>query len=222
MKKIYLLFSGILLLSGCVFQNYLELYSSDLYQFMLKKNLSILNVNGLVKIEVSGEESCNEKREIILNLIKNYIREIGETACKSEDMKTFFQVKGKLPIYKSKTELLKSEYLLAFTIGEEKKRLGLTLFLNKDSLDSINHYTKSEFWATFEAKDFSLEIEFQNDIENKIRLTCRSCYISNKPFPFEGTEDLNKRDKVKLKTSQILMESIMAKGSDMIFELEKL
>jgi len=221
MKKHYYILWGLLVLFGCVFQNYIDMYSSDLYQFIAKKNQSILYVNGLVKIEVSGEDSCNEKKEIILNLVKKYIREISETNCKSEEMKTFFQVKGKIPIYKSKTELLKSEYLLSFTI-EEKKKLGLTLFLNKDSLDSINQYTKSEFWATFEPKDFSLEIEFQNDLDIKIRLTCRSCYISNKPFPFEGSEELNKRDRVQIKISQILMESIMAKGSDTIFELEKL
>lgn len=215
------LFMILLFFSSCKFENYIEMYYSDILEFLEGKEQTSLKLPITLNLEVGGSDSCNEKKQNIIAQIDDYIEDSSEGDCLTKDSTTYLQVTGKVPLVKDHKSLEDKSYLIAFSVKNNKELMDFSFHLNSNSYYRIKRYVKDEFWSSMEIKDFSVEIDFQNDKNNPIQVKCYSCYLNGNASPFEGSIELNKREEAKMKLSAVLIENILDNGSARSFSVMK-
>lgn len=222
LKKYQILFlSVILLLSSCNFENYITVYYSEIVDFFADKSKENYSLPIKVKLELSGEESCNKDKEDVYNLLKPYFVELKEGYCRNSDMKTYLEMKGKFLMVKDEGRLEETDYLVAFKVSESPKFIDVFVILNPSSLDQINKYTNEKYWTKFQNKDLFVEIDFINDSKENKKITCRSCYLDGNPKPFFGFVEVKPKESTQISLSTILVEYLLSEKPEPVFTINK-
>jgi hypothetical protein len=221
MNRILILAITFSLFSSCNFENYITVHYSDLIDFLSNQKSEKVTLPISVKVEVSGDESCNKDKSQIHSLLKPYFVDLQEGTCKSADMKTFLEMKGKFYMVKYSDSLEDIDYLVAFKIRDSAKFINIYVKLNQYSLDRINRYTEEKYWTKFKNKDLSVEIDFVNDSKTTQKITCRSCYLDGKPKPFFGFVDVEPKEISRIKLSTVLVEYLLEEKPEPVFTLNK-
>ncbi len=130
-------------------------------------------------------------------------------------------MKGKFYLVKSNSSLEDIDYLLVFQAKETGKFINVFVQLNRFSFDRINRYTQDKFWTKFDNKNIMVEIDFVNDSKVTQKVTCRSCYLDNKPKPFFGFVEVEPKEVTKILLSTVLVEYLLEEKSEPVFTINK-
>jgi hypothetical protein len=63
----------------------------------------------------------------------------------------------------------------------------------------------------------------KNDLRSVINIIANSVYINNQPYPFEFSGELQRRDRIELKISEVLRSAILKNETDTytVFKINK-
>jgi len=98
--------------------------------------------------------------------------------------------------------------LLYLIAEEEDNYYSFSYKFNSSLMNTIDSYVYNTYFQHIDFSNFETSIIIENDTRSVSKLTAFSVYINNQPFPFNVTRELQRRDRVELKISEVLRSAI--------------
>ncbi|PKL29787.1 MAG: hypothetical protein CVV45_20855 [Spirochaetae bacterium HGW-Spirochaetae-10] len=203
---------AILSLSGCDFEMVTEIYTSDLYRIARKPD-STMTAPLLLKLDMGGKSTCDEKKAEVTEVLKAYFGELKDPACLEEGMNTFLSMKGKIPVTAQKDTVAQPGRLVVLNAIQANNRVKLEVHLDGAAFEKLRSEVQEKFMAEIAPKDLRLQIVLHHDGEKPVDVHVHSAYVNKKAYPFVGSVTLDRREKASILLSTIFTEHILSEGS---------
>lgn len=201
MKRLIILSFILLLLiiSGCKFGIYSEIYLSDVYEFT-QNPASKCSIFSTIKLEILSEDTYRENKDKITNILLNYFWEIDNVRFEKGNLENYYVGDVDISFVRNKDE---SKTLVWLTVDKDGI---LYMGFNKNAFEELSETVLTEFYQTLDIKDFNIEIVLVNDLKKDIVIEGQGVYINNKPMPFLNKVSVKNRQKIKIVFSNVLRD----------------
>jgi hypothetical protein len=195
-----------LLLLGCKVDSEYEVYVTDLV-LVVDQN-EVLTAPGIVRIETTG---CEENKAKIMNIVSKYYAIKNDPRCINIGMDDFLEFDTQSPV------VLVGENLpgniptgLAVSKDETTNVINLFAVLEKGRFAGMEaEVKKMDATASLDINDVTIILN--NDSHKNAHVVTPSAWINNKAS-IKGEAKISRREKVKIKLSNVFSEVLVDQG----------
>jgi hypothetical protein len=216
--RIILLVIFVLILVCCGGTLKIFLYTSDLINIATgSANTTYVNANIVVE---------NLKEEADINFLKQNLNSFSNEQIVKYNYSDSLSFDVKIPIINIQNIQAHNieKDLLYIIASEQNNNYSYTYKFNSALVNKIDNYVYRAHYQHIDFSSFETSIIVENDIRNVIDIIASSVYINNQPYPFSFSGELQRRDKIELRISEILRSAILKDDNNTytLFKINKI
>ena len=215
-KRFYFILALVfILLISCGGEIKISLYTRDLSDILSsKEEVLYTNVNMTV-------ERLTEAKDI--EYLRKNLYGFSNEHSTQHNYSTALSFDIKIPIVKEGSSYYEPNCLFTIEERTNANKTDYYLIINEILFSRINSYFYSIYYKKIDPKDFTIQLEINNDERNPVSLITYSSYINGKSYPFEHVEFLKERDRIIIEISKVFCDYIfeMDNNSYPIFSIKK-
>ena len=205
---------AVLLLSGCKFMTFTELYISDA-ELLGAGKVESIPANISIAIEMPSEEKCLERSKEIVDMLGQYFAKAKFDRCASEGINDFLSVKAQVQVIRAdKLEKIvdQSHGFMFFVVRKNGNGLEVFPFILRPRYDQFRGVIKQRYGMDIETDDLELNVVLRNDAKAVRVVNVCSAYIDRQPVPMCGSITLSGREYIDVLVSDIQAEYLVVNG----------
>ena len=209
-KKISIFLGIIFLLTSCRLEIDGELYVADVID--VGEGNGILNTPMNLSFEMSSKDKCNEDKEEISNILKNYFINFVAKDCYSEDFNSFLRIGADIPIIidpvpgDGKVDV-SDQSVVSFAVvkgeNEQSNYYSSYLALNNQLFELISKDIKSKYYQTLKLDKTKIKLAINNDGRETEEIRFASSFVNGKPVVFPQNFKIERRQKIDYHGSDV-------------------
>jgi len=209
-KKILVFITVLFLLSSCRLEIDGEIYVADIVDVGEEKG--DLNTPMNLSFEMSSEDKCNQDKEKISNILKNYFINFVAKDCYREDFNAYLRIGADIPIIRDPVPndgqvSVSDKSVISFAVvkGENEELSYYTSYiaLNNQLFDSISQEIKKNYYQTLKLNKTKIELAINNDGRDTEEVRFASSFVNGKPVVFPRNFLIERRQKIDFLGSNV-------------------
>jgi hypothetical protein len=215
--RIILMVIFVLILICCGGTVKIIVYTSDLINVATgSENVMYISANIVV-------ESLKEEADI--NFLRQNLNSFSNEQIVKYNYSDSLSFDIKIPILNIRniqTHNLEKD-LLYIIASEQDNDYSYSYKFNSTLVNKIDNYVYRSHYQHMDFSSFETSIVIENDLRNALKIIANSVYINNQPYPFEFSGELQRRDRIELKISEVLRSAILKNDNDTytVFRINK-
>jgi len=201
-KRLLILVSLLLLVSGCKLDFVGDLYTSDLVDLANSNELKNINLPMEISYQVASCEQADETNR----MISTYFLEHKNTGCSiGEDFMSYSKAQVSVPVLNDHEAFKKTNNsLIGFVsyLSEDKKYVYVDAAINSQLYKSLQNYVYNQTFQEISLADSNLSVRLNNDLNSAI-IAIQSSFVNKEPIIFEKQYKLKRRELLIIKTSNV-------------------
>lgn len=209
LHRILIFITFLFLLTSCKLEIDGEIYVADIIN--VGEGNGELNTPMNLSFEMSSEDKCNQDKEKISNVLKNYFINFVAKDCYSEDFNSYLRIGADIPIIKDQVPgrqvNVSDKSVISFAVvkGENEQLNYYTSYiaLNNQLYDSISKEIKDKFYQTLKLNKTKIELAINNDGRDTEEVRFASSFVNGKPVVFPRNFKIERRQKIDFLGSNV-------------------
>jgi len=226
-KKILIFIAVLFLLSSCKLELDGEIYVADVID--VGEGKGTLNTPMNLSFEMSSEDKCNEDKEEISDILKDYFINFVAKDCYREDFNSFLRIGADIPIiFDSEQDgkvMISDKSVINFSVlkWENEKYFGYntTIALNSQMYDSISKEIKNKYYQTLKLNKTKIELAINNDGRETEELRFAGAFVNGKPVVFPEMFKIERRQKIDFLGSNVTTAEFDQNKHAFVFQIIK-
>ena len=209
LHRILIFITFLFLLTSCKLEIDGEIYVADIIN--VGEGNGELNTPMNLSFEMSSEDKCNQDKEKISIVLKNYFINFVAKDCYSEDFNSYLRIGADIPIIKDQVPgrqvNVSDKSVISFAVvkGENEQLNYYTSYiaLNNQLYDSISKEIKDKFYQTLKLNKTKIELAINNDGRDTEEVRFASSFVNGKPVVFPRNFKIERRQKIDFLGSNV-------------------
>jgi len=216
LKYISTLFA-LLLTVGCEVELDIKLFTQDIIDTANGTGTYKTPVNVHLEIPSKGWLKKDKNERQVRTFLEKRFGKSGDFTTFERDFSTFLVAPVKIPLNLEKSA---SENIFELLVSKKSdKSIDVFFKVNKKKFEDFSRDIKDEFFDDLNPEDVVVNLDLNNDTRGPLTIKGYSVYLNNKPFPFEGSKTLDRRDSIKVKISKVHMGYLGVNGESKIITI---
>lgn len=199
-RKLPLAMLALALLLSCKTDIKSTVYVADIHDAM--NNESDLYAPSVLGVEDPGDEN----REKIVELLDRYFSGARNVRKDSVDNSTFLLADIRIPISSTDNPVSIPHIFRFETVGLEDGSIAVEMIMDREAFSSLNEEVKEITYNEIDIANMKISILLNNDTRAKAVIGVSSVYIDGKAHPYAATVELDRRQGVSLRLSDVLKD----------------
>ena len=201
MKKILIMLSFALLVTGCKIDFTGDLYTSDLADLANSNE----DKQFLLPMEIAYQVSDCETDEVS-RMISTYFIDFNNTGCAvGEDFMSYAKAQVSVPVV-NKYDIFNNskDSLIGFVsyLADDKTYIYVDATINSDLYASLKNYVYNETFQELTLTESNLIVRLNNDL-NVATIEVPPSFVNNEPIVFSTTYTMERRDLLIIQSSSV-------------------
>ncbi len=206
--KTFSVLTLLLLIGVCKFTIHSELKFSSVLELLKPSYKGKSLIETKIQIEMSSLEKCNEEKDSLALILKEYLQGLKDVECQNSEIETLWVGKFQLPMVK----MINGQYevtngLFNITVANIKS-IKIGMYRNEEEFSELKKKLDEKYSDTVKLEGLQFGIDFANDSETELNLKLDSVYTSGKAYPKRASIKLEAEQMFTFTLSQILLASI--------------
>ena len=200
-RQLVLIISTLFLLNACSINMDGDLYIGDITD--VADNGEKLFTPMDISFEMSSEDSCQQDKNKISNILNKYFSNFAAKECYSKDFSSYLKTGIDIPIILDTDQdgrvLNSNNDLVSITVvrrEENSSVIDVYLSLNKMMFNALNNELYDVFYQKISLENVKIKLSINNDGKNTESVSFASAFINGDPVVIYSTFDISRRQKL--------------------------
>lgn len=200
-RQLFLIISTLFLLNACSIDMDGDLYIGDIID--IADNGQQLFSPMDISFQMSSEDSCEQDKNKISNILNKYFSNFNAKECYSKDFSSYLKTGIDIPIILDTDQdgrvLNSNNDLVSITVirrEDNSSIIDVYLSLNKMMFNALNNELNEVFYQTITLDEVKIKLSINNDGKNTESVSFVSAFINGDPVVAYSTFDIKRRQKI--------------------------
>lgn len=199
-------------ITGCVVHSEAEVYVGDLLE--VAETQEPLRTPAEVHLEMVSESQCEEDREEVARMMRDYLPEFEARECYREDFTTYLAAEITMPVMSGASG--SSDELLAFQVqevetGGDRTTHAVRFLVDGAQFQTLSERIQAEYYQEPDVMGSNVVVTLNNDLRDPVHVASRYVFMDGAPVA-EGTVELERRERVQIRLSDVARGLLVTEG----------